>query len=49
MIRDYEQPIGFPKNKAGYFLGVETWPFRMSQEVSKWLGSVDYNPNLPHL
>ena len=22
---------------------------RMSQEVSKWLGSVGYNPNIPHL
>ena len=21
----------------------------MSQEVSKWLGSVGYNPNIPHL
>ena len=23
-----------------------TW---MSQEVSKWLGSMGYNPNIPHL
>ena len=30
------------------------WPWLiadawMSQEVSKWLGSVGYNPNIPHL
>ncbi len=28
------------------FQGGYTW---MSKEVSKWLGSVDYNRNIPHL
>ncbi len=32
--------------KKKSYLKSDTW---MSQEVSKWLGSVGYNPNIPHL
>ena len=43
-------PCRFDPPPWCFFLNLHTLdPTWMSQEVSKWLGSVGYNPNIPHI
>ena len=58
LVHDFEIILQYTTGKAIFIRfkllkcpsrNFELLPTWMSQEVSKWLGTVGYNPNIPHL